>query len=58
MAGSSLCIAPSLALAPYCSFVDLDGPLLQRDDVSPALSYQNGWISRPPLGMWGSHTAY
>jgi L-alanine-DL-glutamate epimerase-like enolase superfamily enzyme len=58
MAGSSLCMAPSLALAPYCSFVDLDGPLLQRDDVSPALSYQNGWISRPPLGMWGSHTAY
>jgi L-alanine-DL-glutamate epimerase-like enolase superfamily enzyme len=55
MAGSSLCMGPSLALAPYCSFLDLDGPLLQRDDVTPALSYQNGWISHPPAGMWGWH---
>jgi L-alanine-DL-glutamate epimerase-like enolase superfamily enzyme len=53
MAGSSLCMAPSLVLAPLCSFLDLDGPLLQADDVMPALTYHNGWISRPPPALWG-----
>lgn len=54
MAGSSLCMAPSLVLASHCSFLDLDGPLLQVDDVTPALNYADGWISRPPLSLWGS----
>jgi L-alanine-DL-glutamate epimerase-like enolase superfamily enzyme len=54
MAGSSLCMAPSLVLAPHCSFLDLDGPLLQVADVTPALEYQDGWISRPAIGLWGA----
>jgi L-alanine-DL-glutamate epimerase-like enolase superfamily enzyme len=53
MAGSSLCMAPSLVLAPHCSFLDLDGPLLQADDVTPALQYHDGWISLPPISLWG-----
>jgi L-alanine-DL-glutamate epimerase-like enolase superfamily enzyme len=53
MAGSSLCMAPSLLLAPHCIFLDLDGPLLQAADVSPGLEYQDGWISRPPIDLWG-----
>ncbi len=57
MAGSSLCMAPSLVLAPYCSFLDLDGPLLQSDDVAPALAYESGWIGHPPVGLWGSPLA-
>jgi L-alanine-DL-glutamate epimerase-like enolase superfamily enzyme len=57
MAGSSLCMAPSLVLAPLCSFLDLDGPLLQTEDVEPALTYQDGWISRPPASLWGSASA-
>lgn len=54
MAGSSLCMAPSLTLAPLCSFLDLDGPLLQTEDLMPALEYRDGWISRPPAALWGS----
>ncbi|HEX8512809.1 MAG TPA: dipeptide epimerase [Allosphingosinicella sp.] len=53
MAGSSLCMAPSLVLAPLCSFLDLDGPLLQIGDVTPALSYRGGWIDRPSAALWG-----
>jgi L-alanine-DL-glutamate epimerase-like enolase superfamily enzyme len=53
MAGSSLCMAPALLLAPHCSFLDLDGPLLQARDVTPALEYQDGWIARPAMGLWG-----
>jgi L-alanine-DL-glutamate epimerase-like enolase superfamily enzyme len=53
MAGSSLCMVPSLVLAPLCSFIDLDGPLLQIQDVTPELTYTNGWINRPPAALWG-----
>jgi L-alanine-DL-glutamate epimerase-like enolase superfamily enzyme len=53
MAGSSLCMAPSLVLAPLCSFLDLDGPLLQIGDVTPELTYRDGWIDRPPAELWG-----
>ena len=54
MAGSSLCMAPSLLLASWCSFLDLDGPLLQLGDVTPALAYRGGCISRPPAALWAS----
>lgn len=54
MAGSSLCMTPSLVLASYSSFLDLDGPLLQADDVAPALEYLDGWVSPPVTGLWGS----
>jgi len=54
MAGSSLCMVPSLVLAPFCSFLDLDGPLLQLGDVTPALEYRDGSISRPDVRLWGS----
>lgn len=53
MAGSSLCMAPSLVLAPLCSFLDLDGPLLQIGDVAPPLRYRDGWIDRPSAALWG-----
>jgi L-alanine-DL-glutamate epimerase-like enolase superfamily enzyme len=53
MAGSSLCMAPSLVLASICSFIDLDGPLLQDGDVLPRLVYQDGWIGKPSRELWG-----
>jgi hypothetical protein len=46
-------MVPSLVLAPLCSFIDLDGPLLQIQDVTPELTYTNGWINRPPAALWG-----
>jgi L-Ala-D/L-Glu epimerase len=54
MMGSSLSMAPAMMIAQNCEFIDLDGPLLQRDDVEYGLSYdQNGVISPPTPELWG-----
>jgi L-Ala-D/L-Glu epimerase len=54
MGGSSLAMAPGLVLAQHCEFVDLDGPLLQAQDLAEGLVYTQGWIARPQAGLWGS----
>jgi L-alanine-DL-glutamate epimerase-like enolase superfamily enzyme len=51
MAGSSLAMAPALLIAAHAEFIDLDGPLLQAEDVEPGLLYQSGMIQRPPRGL-------
>ena len=52
MCGSSLAMAPGYVIAQLCEFVDLDGPLLQTEDVAPCLQYSEGLI-RPPRGeLW------
>src|SRR3546814_8521523 len=53
MMGTSLAMAPALLLAPHCSFVDLNAPLLMGRDRSPALVYRDGWIGPPAPGPWG-----
>jgi L-alanine-DL-glutamate epimerase-like enolase superfamily enzyme len=53
MAGSSLAMAPAAVVAQLCEFVDLDGPLLQRDDWPHGLQYERGVISRPQPLLWG-----
>lgn len=53
MAGSSLAMAPALTLAPRCAFVDLDGPLLQSEDVPHGLEYVDGYIQPPSPLLWG-----
>jgi len=53
MCGSSLAMAPGALLATLCEFTDLDGPLLQNDDVEHALEYANGWMSFPTAELWG-----
>jgi L-Ala-D/L-Glu epimerase len=53
MGGSSLCMAPALVLAQQCKFVDLDGPLLQSEDVPYALVYHDGHIAPPHPNLWG-----
>ncbi|MFO6448334.1 dipeptide epimerase [Erythrobacter sp. NE805] len=54
MNGSSLCMAPAMVLAQLCEFADLDGPLLQAEDVAHGFAYDNGRIAQPhqPL-LWG-----
>lgn len=52
--GSSLAMAPAYVIAQLCDFVDLDGPLLQTEDVVPAMHYDNGQIAPPAAGgLWG-----
>ena len=45
MCGSSLAMAPGYVIAQLCDFVDLDGPLLQTEDVDDCLIYESGAIS-------------
>ena len=54
MTGTSLSMAPSHVIGQYCRFVDIDGPLLLAEDITPGLSYQPGGIVDPPSPeLWG-----
>ncbi|KCZ86183.1 mandelate racemase/muconate lactonizing enzyme family protein [Hyphomonas adhaerens MHS-3] len=53
MAGTSLSMAPALALATMCDFADLDGPLLLADDYDNAARYVDGTVYPPPKEFWG-----
>jgi L-alanine-DL-glutamate epimerase-like enolase superfamily enzyme len=53
MAGSSLSMAPAFVLGQLCRFVDLDGPLLQKEDWPDAIEYRHGIMSPPSARLWG-----
>jgi L-Ala-D/L-Glu epimerase len=53
MCGSSLAMAPAFLIAQSCTYVDLDGPLLQRSDESPALRYEGALMHAPESALWG-----
>ena len=53
MCGSSLAMAPGALIATLCEFVDLDGPLLQNEDVANPIQYADGWMSFPTGALWG-----
>ena len=53
MCGSSLAMAPAFLIAQQCRYVDLDGPLLQRLDHSPAIRYEQGLMHPPSRALWG-----
>lgn len=53
MCGSSLAMAPAFMLAQQCSYVDLDGPLLQKTDCEHPMVYVNGVIHPPLPALWG-----
>ena len=53
MCGSSLAMAPAYVIAQLCDYVDLDGPLLQNEDVDPGLIYSAGRIFPSSSGgLW------
>ena len=54
MVSTSLAMAPAMALASFATYVDLDGPLLLRQDRHPGLRYEQGkvWMRQ---GVWGDH---
>lgn len=53
MIGSSLSMAPGTIIAQMCDYVDLDGPLLQAEDVDHPITYDSGMIAPPTPQLWG-----
>ena len=53
MCGTSLAMAPAFLIAQSCRYIDLDGPLLQRDDRAPAIVYRHVLMSVPDAALWG-----
>jgi L-alanine-DL-glutamate epimerase-like enolase superfamily enzyme len=52
MGGTSLSMAPAHVLAQRCDYVDIDGPLLLKNDRLGGLDYAAGWVT-PPQHGWG-----
>jgi len=57
MGGTSLSMAPAHVLAQCCDFVDLDSPLLLRNDRTGGFSYQSGRVTVGPDFCWGTGRA-
>ncbi len=53
MLGSSLAMAPAFLVAQHCRWVDLDGPLLQSEDMQPAIRYDAALMHPPSSELWG-----
>ena len=53
MGGTSLAMAPAHLVAQECSYVDLDGPLLLREDRAGAMRYQAALLSAAEPELWG-----
>ena len=54
MTGSSLSMAPAYVIGQFCSFVDIDGPLLLDKDVEHGLQYLDaGVVGLPTADLWG-----
>lgn len=53
MGGTSLSMAPHHVIAQLCDFVDIDGPLLIRNDRPGGLHYNKGIVTLPERPFWG-----
>jgi len=53
MVGTSLAMAPAVLVAQGVRIVDLDGPLLLREDRKPGLDFTSGMIHPPMPELWG-----
>ena len=53
MGGTSLCMAPMHVLAQQAEFVDIDGPLLLKNDRPGGFVYDRGMVSLPAKRFWG-----
>lgn len=54
MGGTSLSMAPAHVLAQCCDFVDLDSPLLLKNDRMGGFDYQSGQVTVGPDFCWGT----
>jgi len=53
MVGTSLAMAPAMLLAPFAQWIDLDGPLLLKEDRKPGLRFDGAIIHPPQCEFWG-----
>ncbi len=53
MVGTSLAMAPIMALSGFSDVIDLDGPLLLAEDVPQGLNYSGPVIAPPTAKLWG-----
>ena len=53
MGGTSLCMAPHHVLGQLADYVDIDGPLLLRNDRLDGFLYDGGMVSLPDARLWG-----
>ena len=53
MCGTSLAMAPAFLIAQSCSFIDLDGPLLQKLDRAAPIRFEAGTMNVPEPALWG-----
>ncbi len=53
MGGTSMSMAPAHVLAQLCDYVDIDGPLLLKNDRVGGLDYAAGWVTPPAQKGWG-----
>lgn len=53
MLATSLAMAPAMLLAQFAEFVDLDGPLLLKDDRVPGINFAGSLMDPPPRALWG-----
>jgi L-alanine-DL-glutamate epimerase-like enolase superfamily enzyme len=53
MVSTSLAMAPAVLVAQDADFVDLDGPLILREDRKPSLRFEGSRLSPPESDLWG-----
>ncbi len=53
MVATSLAMAPATMLASFAEFVDLDGPLLLKEDRGNGLVFRHGYVHPPSPALWG-----
>jgi len=53
MVGTSLAMAPAMVIADRARVVDLDGPLLLKNDRPDGLDFTGGLIHAPEARLWG-----
>jgi len=53
MLGSSLGMAPAFVIAQQCKVIDIDGPLLQKEDCDHAMHYEHGTVAVFDPELWG-----
>ncbi|MEC4727069.1 dipeptide epimerase [Shewanella sp. D64] len=53
MVGSSLAMAPAFLLSPFAKYIDLDGPLLVKEDRLVSFEIDNGLMQPFNEQLWG-----
>jgi L-Ala-D/L-Glu epimerase len=53
MLATSLAMAPAMLVAQLGEVVDLDGPLLLRNDRVPGIAFTGSLMHPPPSALWG-----